>query len=136
MRHTTIILAVMGSIWALTGIAGWFLTLDSFRYVESGTDLIKAVITICLLISGYWVWFGWVRYSFTERFPKVSDRTFWLVSFIHHAFCILYLIPMDVWGGGDDPWWIPIWIIANLLIAVYFLIKPNQIKPIKMQNKT
>lgn len=123
MRTLTTVLAICGSVWALSGIAGWFLTLDSLLYVETGTDLLKSVVTIVLLTSGYFVWWGWVFHSFKERFPFVTQQIFWVISLVHHILCILYLIPMDVWGGGDDPWWIPLWIIGNVLIAAMVLVR-------------
>ena len=131
MGRTTAILAILGCVWAFSGIAGWILTISSLWHLETHQDIIHAAVTFCLLISGYWVWFGWVRYSFTRRFPKVSVRTFWLISLVHHSLCVLYLLSADVWGGGDDPWWIPVWIIANIFIAIYFIVRSSQMQPIK-----
>ena len=99
------------------------MTILSIQYVESGVDAAKMVATVILLSSGYFVWWGWVFYSFKERFPFLTERPFWICSLIHHVACVLYLIPMDVWGGGDDPWWIPVWIIANVLIAAIVLMR-------------
>lgn len=121
MRTLTTVLALCGSIWALGGLAGWFLTVDSLRYVESATDVFRFLVTITLLTSGYFVWWGWVFYSFKKRFPFVAESSFWVVSLVHHILCVFYLIPMDVWGGGDDPWWIPLWMIGNALIAAMVL---------------
>lgn len=128
MRSLTLILALLGGIWALTGIAGWILTILSIQYIETGTDVAVMLITIVLLMSGYFVWWGWVFYSFKERFPILSERSFWICSLIHHIACIIYLIPMDVWGGGDDPWWVPVWIIANVFIAAIILRQQPQKK--------
>ena len=123
------LLAMIGSIWAFAGIAGWYVAIEAFRYVETAVDLLRAVFTVILLLSGYWIWFGWLRYSIKRRFPLVSVHTFWLLSLLHHSLCILYLLPMDVWGGcvwggGDDPQWIPAWTIANIVVALVFLILP------------
>lgn len=123
MRPTSILLAILGSPWALAGLSGWFLAIDSFRHVETGADLLHSVATVALLMSGYWIWFGWIRFSIKRRFPKVSVRTFWLISLVHHVLCLIYLLPMDVWGGGDDPWWIPLWIIGNVMVALVFLLR-------------
>jgi len=124
MHATTILLALIGSYWALAGIAGWYMAIVSFRYVETGLDLLKSISTVALLLSGYWIWFGWLRYSIKLRFPLVSVHTFWLLSLLHHSLCILYLLPMDVWGGGDDPWWIPAWLVTNVIVAFFFLARP------------
>ena len=59
MRTLTTVLAICGGIWALSGIAGWFLTLESFLYVETGKDLLISLVTVVLLTSGYFVWWGW-----------------------------------------------------------------------------
>lgn len=122
MKNLTIILALFGSIWALSGLGGLVMTLGSLEYIETGLDLLKFFATMILLISGYYVWWGWVLYSFKERFPFVSSQTFWFISFVHHVCCVIYLMPLDVWGGGDDSWWIPAWIIANVVIATYILV--------------
>lgn len=121
MRTLSALLALGGSVWALSGIAGWFLAFDSLHYVETAAEAFKFFATVTLLISGYCVWWGWVFYSFKERFPFVTQKTFGIGSLVHHILCVLYLIPMDVWGGGDDPWWIPLWIISNILIAAIVL---------------
>lgn len=123
MRSLTSILALLGAIWALAGIAGWIMTISSIQYVESGIDAAKMGAAVILLLSGYFVWWGWVFYSFKERFPILTTRSFWICSLIHHIACVLYLIPMDVWGGGDDPWWIPVWIIGNVVIALNVLFR-------------
>ena len=125
MHATTILLALIGSYWALAGIGGWYMAIVSFRYIETAIDLLKSISTLVLLLSGYWIWFGWLRYSVKLRFPLVSVQTFWLLSLLHHSLCILYLLPMDVWGGGDDPGWIPAWTIANVVVALVFLILPS-----------
>ncbi|YCM45160.1 hypothetical protein V2O64_03880 [Verrucomicrobiaceae bacterium 227] len=134
MRSLTSILALLGSIWAFVGIAGWIMTILSIQYVESGIDAAKMLVTLILLLSGYFVWWGWVFYSFKERFPLLTTRLFWLCSLIHHMACVLYLISMDVWGGGDDPWWVPVWIIGNVFVAAIVLMWPSA-KKIE-QNKT
>lgn len=121
MRSLTSILALFGGFWAFAGIGGWIMTIYSIQYVKSGQDAAKMMITVILLLSGYFVWWGWVFYSFKDRFPILSSRSFWICSLIHHLACVLYLIPVDVWGGGDDPWWIPVWIISNVLIAAVVL---------------
>lgn len=123
MRTLTTVLAICGGIWALSGIAGWFLTLESFLYVETGKDLLISLVTVVLLTSGYFVWWGWVFHSFKERFPFVTQQSFWVICLVHHVFSVLYLIPMNVCGGGDDPWWIPLWIIGNILIAATVLVR-------------
>lgn len=126
MRSLTSILALLGGIWAFAGIAGWIMAILSIQYIESGLDVAKTLITIILLLSGYFVWWGWVFYSFKGRFPFMTTRAFWVCSLIHHIACVLYLLPMDVWGGGDDPWWIPVWIIGNVLISVIVLIRQSE----------
>ena len=99
------------------------MTILSIQYVDSAVEAAKMVVTIILLLSGYFVWWGWVFHSFKERFPFLTTRAFWFCSLIHHIACVLYLIPMDVWGGGDDPWWVPVWIIGNVLIATIVLMQ-------------
>lgn len=123
MRSLTSILALLGAIWAVVGIAGWTVMLMSLKYINSGINAAIFVATVILLLSGYFVWWGWVFYSFKQRFPFLTTRSFWLCSLIHHIACILYLIPMDVWGSGDDPWWIPVWIISNVIIAIIVLVR-------------
>lgn len=121
MRTITTILALCGSYWALVGIAGWWAVFGEIQVAESTPDLAKPLVTLVLLVSGYSVWWGWIFYSIKMRFPFVTIRTFWYVSLLHHIACIFYLIPMDVWGGGDDPWWVPLWTIGNVLIAAILL---------------
>ena len=121
MRTLTTVLAILGAIWAIAGIAGWAMAIYALLEIESTLDAAKALVTIILLVSGYFVWWSWVFYSVKERFPIFKPRTFWTICLVHHAACIVYLMPMDVWGGGDDPWWIPAWIIANVMIAVTLL---------------
>ncbi|MCH7227161.1 hypothetical protein [Haloferula sp. A504] len=126
MRTLTTVLAFFGGIWAIVGIGGFAVTVASIQYVENVVDVAELLVTLILMLSGYFIWWGWVRYSIKERYPLVGPRTFWIVSLVHHLVCVLYLLPMDVWGGGDDPWWIPAWIIGNAVIAaVVLMLRPT-----------
>jgi hypothetical protein len=125
MRILTSILALIGVIWAFTCLAGWYVMIESFGHVESNGDLARTIIGIILLLSGYFVWWGWIYYSYKERFPLLKPRAFWTLSLIHHSASALYLIPIDVWGGGDDPWWVPTWIIGNAILACVLILQSS-----------
>ena len=123
MRTVTSLLAFFGIYWALSGVVFFLTTLGSFKDAGTAGDFLKILYDLVLLGSGYWVWWGWIRYSFTERFPRMGQRAFWYVSLVHHILGVLYLVPHDVWGGGDDPWWVPGWVILNIVIAMVFIIR-------------
>lgn len=112
------IFAALGFVWALLGIAGAFLFFESFKYVRDFRGLFDSISSIVLLASGYWIWAGWLLYSFKERYPhRLSPKVFWGISLVHHLACLGKLIPMDVWGGGDDPRWIPALICLYVVVA-------------------
>ena len=123
MRIATLLLGFFGCAGALGAFSLLLLGLSDLKYIDSGREKFEAVSLVVLLLSGFWIWFGWLLYFFKQRFPLVSVRTFWLLSLIHHLIWLLLLIPADVWGGGDDPWWIPVWAAVNVVLATVFVFR-------------
>ena len=123
MRITTMLLGLFGCAGALFAFGQVMYLIDGIRYIDTPKELLKTVYLAVLFLSGYWIWFGWLLYTFKQRFPWVSPRTFWIVSLVHHTVWLLLMIPEDVWGGGDDPWLVPAWLIANLVIATVFVFR-------------
>ncbi|MES2924310.1 MAG: hypothetical protein V4819_22355 [Verrucomicrobiota bacterium] len=124
MRLLTAILALCGSIWAFMGLGSFLLIYWLLEDLETKTDVIKLVGSTILIPSGYFVWWGWVFYSFKKRFPFVTQRTFWTLSLVHHILCAIFLIPTYVTyvrSDGDGPWPMPAWIIGNVVIAAVVL---------------
>ena len=122
MRILSIILAFCGSVWAFVALVGWIVIIPNV-HIQTGLDIARFLLHIVILVSGYFVWWGWVFYSFKERYPLLGQQTFWSICLAHHLLFVVSLIPVDVWGGGDDPWWIPVWIVGNILIAITVLVR-------------
>lgn len=105
------------------GLGGFLLIYWLVEDIETKIDVIKLVGISILMPSGYLVWWGWAFYSFKKRFPFVTQRIFWIVSLVHHILCVLFLIPVykNYGWGWEGPWWIPTWIIGNVVIAAIVL---------------
>ena len=133
MRTLTTLLSLSGAYWAL---AGFLYPLTApWQHIYSSVELFKVASTLALLASGYFVWLGWIFYSLKERYPMLKTRGFWTFSLIHHCLCVIYLIPFDTWGGGDDPRWIPWWAIFVAIISLIVICRNPQppTKPKRMQ---
>ena len=121
MRITALLLGVFGSAGAFLAFSPLMYLLADVVESDTGRELLQTFSWIALRLCGYWIWLGCLLYTFGEKFLFVSVRTFWIVSLIYYAVLLLLLIPRDVWRGGGAPWFIPAWVIINLVVAAVFL---------------
>jgi hypothetical protein len=121
MRVTTAILALFGIIWAYMGLGSFVLIFWLLQDLGTITDMLKLFVTAILMPTGYFVWWGWVFYSFKERFPFVTQQTFWIISLLHHIVCTSYIIlSMDEWSRA---WVFLAWLTGNIIVAAIFLVR-------------
>lgn len=123
MRVITAILALLGTLWAILGLYGATVMLS---YPPDTTpDAFHYSISVGLFTTGYFVWWGWVFYSFKKRFPLVPQKTFWIISLLHHIVCTFYITL-----SMDKAWVFLAWLIGNIIVAAIFLIsRPWNLTP-------
>jgi hypothetical protein len=75
---------------------------------------------------GFWIWFGWGWHCLTGRFPLVSPRTFWTISFITHLVWLAILVILLSEDAFPLLWFGLVWIVANVIVAFVGL-HPRQV---------
>lgn len=125
MKTIVAILFILGIGWALLAWSVVLLPIGTLMpgYRYQSHDTMFSLTGSALALIGYWIWFGWGFRWKTGRYPLVSNRIFWGVSFLIHllwAFAIPFGYKetvVEFWKQGDA---LPFrsWIIINLAIAV------------------
>ena len=122
MRALTATLALFGCPWVVLGFWGAFVIVG-YPSETFGSKPLYTLYTALLFSLGYFIWWGWVFFSFTKRFPFVSTRTFWTLSLIQHALAIFWVSKLGEDYRGGNPLPFTLSVTANALISAIILVR-------------
>lgn len=121
MRALTATLALLGCPWVVLGIWGTFVTVGYPS--ETFSETLYTSSTVLLFSLGYFIWWGWAFFCFTNRFPFVGPRTFWTLSLIQHALSIFWVWNLGANYRGGTPLPFTLWVTAIALISAIVLVR-------------
>jgi len=143
MKPIVAILFVLGCVWALLA---WMVVLMPIgilmpKYQYQSHDVAFSLLGSILSLVGYWIWFGWGFRWKTGRYPLVSEKSFWAISFVTHIFWAV-AIPfgyeetiIEFWRQGDA---LPFrsWIVINVVVAtIGFFIETQNLPPHRIKTE-